>query len=316
MSLFNFNLTSSMKKYLLTLLSILLFFCSQNSFAQSKKEGQDTTKNQGKSVPIKEYYESGKLKVEGFVKNNCYDSTFISYYENGQIEAKGSFKDCVFETNALRITALDVTYCGGTEGKSKGIRVSDSNKNGIWKSYYENGQLEVNDNYICGIRIGLQFEYYSSGKLKMQAFSSTEDALTTYFFENGNIESIIKYNREYELKEGKDSVFIEIKVLETMEYYETGELESIIKERNRKKDGKQIYFYKNGFIEYKEEYKNGVENGLFLDYYENGNAEWQAEMKDGEYDGKQYHCNQEGKITKIQTWKKGKLIKTEIPNQE
>ncbi len=300
-----------MKNYLLIL--VLLSFYSQISFAQNK---QDTTKNQEQPVPIKEYYESGKIKVQGFVKNNRYDSTFISYYENGQIEAQGSFKDCVFETNALRITALGIGYCGGTEGKNKVIRVSDSNKNGFWKSYYENGQLKVNENYICGTRIGLQLEYYPSGKLKCNSFSSTENALTTYFFENGNIESIIKFNRGYEPHEKKDSVFVEIRILETMKYYETGELESITKERNGNEDGKQIYFYKNGFIEYKEEYQNGEENGTFIDYYENGNAEWQAEMKDGEYHGKQYHCNQEGKVTKIETWEKGKLIKTEIPNQE
>ena len=161
----------------------------------------------------------------------------------------------------------------------------------------------------------VQLAYYPSGKLKIQAFSSTEHALTTYFFESGNVESIIKYNKEYESHE-KDNYFIEINVLEIMKYYETGELESITKERNGNEDGKQIYFYKNGFIEYEEEYKNGIENGLFLDYYENGNIEKRAEMKSGEYNGKYYHWNSKGELTKIETWENGKLIKTEIPNQE
>ncbi|WP_338764439.1 hypothetical protein WAF17_21855 [Bernardetia sp. ABR2-2B] len=121
-----------MKKYLLTSFSILLFFYSQNSFAQNKKEKQDTTKNQKQPIPIKEYYESGQLKVEGFVKNNRYDSTFISYYENGQIKAQGSFKDCVFETNAIRIEVLGFAYCntGSFYKNNELTKILDGNRNG------------------------------------------------------------------------------------------------------------------------------------------------------------------------------------------
>ncbi|WP_338815531.1 hypothetical protein V9L05_23390 (plasmid) [Bernardetia sp. Wsw4-3y2] len=306
-----------MRKYLLTSLSFLLLFYSQNSFAQSKKENQDTTKNQEQPVPIKEYYESGKLKVEGFVKNNRYDSTFISYYENGQIEAQGSFKDCVFETNTIRIEVLGFAYCntGNFYKNNKLIKILDGNRNGQWKYYYENGQVKADEKYICGKRIGLQLEYYYSGKLKCNTFNSIENTIKTCYYENENVESIIKYSTEYEPSTEKDSTVIKIKIIETIEYYETGELKYTSKEKNGDEDGKWFEYWKNGFVKMKEEFKNGLENGTFIDYYENGNVEWQAEMKDGEYDGKQYHCNQEGKVTKIETWKNGKLIKTEIPNQ-
>ncbi|WP_338764440.1 hypothetical protein WAF17_21860 [Bernardetia sp. ABR2-2B] len=127
---------------------------------------------------------------------------------------------------------------------------------------------------------------------------------------------MIKYSTEYEPNTEKDSTVIKIKIIETIEYYETGELEYTSRERNGDEDGKCFEYWKNGFVKMKEEFKNGLENGTFVDYYENGNVEWQAEMKDGEYHGKQYHCNQEGKLIKTETWEDGKLIKTEIPKQE
>lgn len=299
-----------MKKYLLTLLSILLFFCSQNSFAQSKKEGQDTTKNQGKSVPIKEYYESGKLKVEGFVKNNRYDSTFISYYENGQIEAKGSFKDCVYKRGNMTIK-ITVQSCAPS---NRSVMLDETKKTGEWKYFYPNGILRKMENYLCGIEVGLLVEYDSSGVIKRKAFYSEEKIIDDKHYENGSINYLSLYNYERRLGEGNEYTIIEY--VKYIQYYETGEVELIESRINGDTNGEYIEFWKNGFPMMKETYVDGLLEGESSEYYENGNRKSWKFFKNDEPHLKQRYYDEEGKIKKIETWKKGKLIKTEIPNQE
>ena len=62
------------------------------------------------------WYKTGQLKSEVMYKNGKMSGAFISYFENGQVESFGSFK-----------------YA------ESGIY---SRKDGIWKYYYANGQLE------------------------------------------------------------------------------------------------------------------------------------------------------------------------------
>lgn len=62
------------------------------------------------------WYKNGQLMNEGFYKNGKMIGPFISYYEDGQIESQGSFK---------------YTESG-----------SYSRKDGVWKYYYNSGQLQ------------------------------------------------------------------------------------------------------------------------------------------------------------------------------
>jgi len=38
-------------------------------------------------------------------------------------------------------------------------------KTGVWKSFYENGQLKSKENFVTGIEIGAQEFFYPSGQL-------------------------------------------------------------------------------------------------------------------------------------------------------
>ncbi|AFM03088.1 hypothetical protein Fleli_0624 [Bernardetia litoralis DSM 6794] len=298
-----------MKKYLFTSFSILLFFCSQNSFAQSKKDKQDTTKNQEQPIPIKEYYKSGKLKVEGFVKNNRYDSTFISYYENGQIEAQGSFNDCVYKTNNTTIKTFPMDYADDT------LKIIFGRKNGDWKYFYQNGIPKRVENYFCDIKTGMFINYYPSGIIKRRTFySENREVEDTEYYENGNISELCIIDYQYKLDDEDD--YIRIRYDKIVEYYETGELAGVSNAVNDEFEGKYIEFWANGFPMLKQEYKNDLLEGESSEYYENGNTKFIGLFKSDKQEGKHYHYNEEGKITKIETWKNGELIKTEIPKQE
>jgi antitoxin component YwqK of YwqJK toxin-antitoxin module len=296
-----------MKKYLLTSLSILLFLCSQNSFAQSKK---DSIKHDKQPLPIKEYYESGKIKVEGFVKNNRYDSTFISYYENGQVESQGSFKDCVYETNTTRRERMLMTCGRYVKDISK---IEEGKKNGEWSYFYSNGKIKKKENYLCDFEVGLLVEYDSNGVIKRKAFYSEGRIIEDKNYESGNLTELYLYNYESRLKENSYTIVTHEK---RIEYYETGEVMIIENNINGDYEGEYTEFWQNGFPMIKEEYRDGLVEGESYEYYENGNTKFMGLFKNDEPDGKHYHYNEKGKMTKIETWKKGKLIKTEIPNQE
>ena len=42
---------------------------------------------------VKEYYNNGKLKFEGFYKNNKRDGIGKEYYDNGKLKFEGEYKD-------------------------------------------------------------------------------------------------------------------------------------------------------------------------------------------------------------------------------
>lgn len=72
--------------------------------------------NEKRDGSCKYWYKTGQLMSSGFYKNGKMYGPFISYYENGQIESHGAF----YHTKS-------------------GLY---SRKDGIWKYYHENGQLE------------------------------------------------------------------------------------------------------------------------------------------------------------------------------
>ena len=80
------------------------------------------------------WYKNGQLMNEGFYKNGKMIGPFMSYYENGQIQNHGHYK-----------------Y---TES---GVY---SRKDGVWKYYYDNGQLESESIIKDGVE---ELKFYDKG---------------------------------------------------------------------------------------------------------------------------------------------------------
>ncbi|MFW6222428.1 MAG: toxin-antitoxin system YwqK family antitoxin [Bacteroidota bacterium] len=102
---------------------------------QGKVVGEGIVDKTGmKQDEWKEYYESGRLKAEGYYKDNRKVGKWIYYFENGEIEQRGEYND---------------------DGKAIGE----------WRWYYSNGQLRRKEFLNNDIPDGMYKEYTNEGEI-------------------------------------------------------------------------------------------------------------------------------------------------------
>lgn len=134
----------------------------------------------------------------------------------------------------------------------------ENNKNGIFKKYYDNGNLWGEETYKDGKLNGSTREFYKSGGLRGE-WLYVDDEL------NGL---------------GRT-------------YYKTGQLQSETNYKNDKEDGITREYHKNGKLSMEVRFKKGKADGPWRRYYENGQLMGEEEYKDGEYTGqrKEFYAN-------------------------
>ncbi|QNK78203.1 hypothetical protein H7F37_03730 [Winogradskyella sp. PAMC22761] len=251
-----------------------------------------------------EKYDSGKIKLKGFLIDSVLTGKYTEFYENGQIKTEGEFKNCEYKTNHTKI------YVAGC-GVGNSSTVKKGKKHGEWKDYYENGILDSKYNYFCGLRQGNFFNYQKDGKLYWIDFYTADKLMATQeFYENGLLEKTSTFSYEY-IKQDEENL---MKTVES-EFYEDGsmKIQRVIQELKddiEKESFKE--YYPNGFLKTESEIIDLDKNGIFREFYENGNTKYEGIFKDDEPIDKQYYYNQKGEITKIETWKEGKIINTEL----
>lgn len=251
-----------------------------------------------------EKYDNGQTKIHGFLIDSVLIGKYAEYYKNGQIKTTGELNNCLYETNYMKIIA------GGC-GVGNNSKIKKGNKHGEWKDYYENGILKSKYNYHCGLRQGNFFYYHENGNVDFIDFYTADKEMGTQeFYENGLLEKISTYSYEYSEHDGHDLK----RTLET-EYYEDGSLKSQRVTQELKDDIEKENFkeyYQNGFLKTESEIIDLDRNGIYREFYENGNVKYEGIFKNDEPINKQYYFNKKGEITKIETWKEGKIIETEI----
>lgn len=80
------------------------------------------------------YYPSGKMQIQGIMKDNKNNGLWKYYYPSGQLESEGNFKDDL---------------------------VSDK-----WTWYYENGKIKESGIFVKGKREGTWTSYLQNGEVK------------------------------------------------------------------------------------------------------------------------------------------------------
>ncbi len=233
-----------------------------------------------------EYYANGKIKYEGYVVNNTFDSTFISYYENGNKKKEGTYKACSYNIDSIFIFNES---CG--TGQKDTYNPHTGVQNGTWKYYYENGRIDAVTNYYCDISNGLQQYFDSLGHISRSEFESADGNGTIeqkYYYPNGNIEEFHVLLNSYQVliddDERTDTInkfYRTIRVEQVLFYYETGELKVNKTWDDFLLSGKYTEFWKNGFKKKEGEYLKGDENGVFKEYYETGQKKSEKAYKNG-----------------------------------
>lgn len=251
-----------------------------------------------------EKYENGKIKLKGFVIDSVLIGNYLEYFETGTLKTQGEFKNCEYETNHTKIYVAECSV-------GNNLNISQGKKHGEWKEYYENGILKSKYNYFCGLRQGNFFHYRENGTLYWIDFYTADKEMGTQeFYENGLLSLTSSYSYEYSEHDGHD-----LKTTVETEYYEDGSLKiqrkiQELKDEVEKENFKE--YYSNGFLKTETEINNLDKDGIHREFYENGNTKYEGVFKNGEPIDKHYYYNYEGKVTKIETWKDGIKINTEL----
>ncbi|MCQ2250491.1 MAG: DUF3352 domain-containing protein [Bacteroidales bacterium] len=115
--------------------------------------------------------------------------------------------------------------------------VSGGLANGIWRTYYESGNIFVSANYMQGYLNGKAYFYYNSNKeTKLAEIDYNMDKIDGYY----------------------------------IEYFRNGNMKSKIEYKDGERHGDCQYFHENGKLRLTSKYKHGKRSGKSTVYDENG----------------------------------------------
>ncbi len=126
----------------------------------------------------------------------------------------------------------------------------DGRWEGIYRHWYQSGQLRVELNYENGEMVGLLREWYENGQLKGK-----------YNCENGEMVGLQR------------------------EWYENGQLKEEWNYENGEMVGLLREWYENGQLKGEWNYENGKYHGLLREWYENGQLKVELNRENGKYHG-------------------------------
>jgi antitoxin component YwqK of YwqJK toxin-antitoxin module len=143
-------------------------------------------------------------------------------------------------------------------------------KDGYYKTWYSNGQIETQGEYAENKRTGNWKSWYSNGQLH-EDINFKEDSLDGDFkkwHENGK--KLIEGKYEFGKLIGKWQA-----------WHDNGQLKNEQNYLNGKLEGKQTYWYSNGQKNTEGTYLNGLKDGLWIYYDQDGKIDSENQFKNG-----------------------------------
>ncbi len=224
------------------------------------------------------YYKNGVIKNEGAYVNGKAEGEHREYSEDGKLQVAKIYS----KGNVL----------------AQGMMDTAGNKNGLWKTFYANGNLRANGNYLNNKHVGDWIYYYDNGKIEQAG----------KYDNKGRAQGVWKWY--YPCENPCNGEFGTLKKVENYknnkldgdftEYNDSGKVINKGLYQDNEKEGTWVLKYN----EYKEtgNYVAGKRNGEWKHYYlTNGKLRFIGSFVDDEPDGKQifYYLNgnkkQEGK---------------------
>ena len=224
----------------------------------------------------KGYYNNKQLAyiIEGNILKNL-DSIpngkYIEYYKNGQIKIQGHTKE------------------GKRDGEFKAFLKNGKSAGSV---IYKDGKI-IKSTLINSMKDNASFPLIDNINYKLD----TTHTLGKVEFENGLLRTYFIFNKNG-LLDGN-----------SIEYYEEGNIESLVPYKNNVVEGLVITYYENGNIKEEVNYKNDKMNGEAKSYDENGKLNGRTIFKDDiKLEEDVYKKNE---ILK-NTFKNGELVKQDI----
>ena len=104
-----------------------------------------------------DYYYSGRIQGEGFLKDGKLSGLRKKYFQNGKVSLERNYVSSI-------PNGLDKEYFEDGSLKQKGEFVNGK-EDGVWEMYFPNGKLKQQTNFQNGKMIDESKTYYSNGKI-------------------------------------------------------------------------------------------------------------------------------------------------------
>ena len=214
------------------------------------------------------------------------------YYENGKIQSRGKkyknkyYIEWYHQNGTLRSSSWH-------KGKDLSLfSCFDSNLEGPFEYYYENGNLEVKGNknkdkyYLETYSENGTLEERTSHRCGVEPFSTCSDQNLEgpfeSYYENGQIseKGTIKNDEYHGLYK---------------QYHENGQLWFETRFSNGERNGNYVQFYPNGQVAYRGNYCKGKAIGLHRGWDSDGNLVFRGRYVDDVPDGKEQNFDKDGK---------------------
>lgn len=158
-------------------------------YPNGQLEAEENYQNGKKEGAFKQFYESGQLLFEGNHKNNLIFGKFKTYYPNGNLEEEGDYlkdADVVYSSESGDYTTKNGDYLSPEDAEKA---LNSIKFTGNYKKYYENGNIEYDLNFNSkGNREGIQKTYNEDGSLESEESykDGKKDGVFRYY-KNGGI---------------------------------------------------------------------------------------------------------------------------------
>jgi antitoxin component YwqK of YwqJK toxin-antitoxin module len=181
-------------------------------------------------------------------------------------------------------------------------------RQGFWKSYYDNGKIKYRGFFKNNIPVGEFYRYYDDGSLQaIQKYSNTNISYVTFFYPNGNMaaegkyvgklkDSTWKYYSYYDKTLRLEEQYVMGKKNgKSIKYYPNHQPAEIVNWVNDKKEGEWIQYFDNGKIKLQSYYRNDKRDGDYKLYRPDGTAEIYGFFANNLMEGVWIYYNEQGK---------------------
>ncbi|MFA7326883.1 MAG: hypothetical protein WC121_09480 [Candidatus Kapaibacterium sp.] len=271
------------------------------------------------------YYESGNLMTTGNYTRDLQTGEWKSYYENGTISFVGNFEDgelngvgsyydslgTLVESYSYKEGEVSFIYQQDSKGKRNIV-----NGNGLYKTYYENGQLKQVGKVKSGERVDEWKIYHSNGEIfELASIVDNKYIIKEAFYRNGN-PMIVNGNGDYLVFYDTTDNIIEKGTYKNglkhglwkSFYAENGQVQHEFNLNEGVEDGAYYNYSDSGVIITEGTFVKGKKSGSWIWYYENGAMSSIVEYKEGKKVGKQIFYSELGYEAKEEVYKDGELV--------
>ncbi len=308
----------------------------------SRDEINRYNSNRNKSGKWVEFHENGINKLVGGYVDGKKNGIFKEYDKNGKLIAIYKYEDDNLAESSKDVEVLDErkTYWPGARVKTTAT-YRDNKLQGYLKEYNEDGTLIKTTKYDQGVLLaegiidslareqGLWKYFFETGELKAQGkyLDGKKIEEWKYYFRNGQMEQSGSYKKD--IPSGKWTWYYENGKLHREEFYKNGTEDGSSVEYDRLGylvangkfvEGKRVgeWFYYVGDHLEEGKYRDGNKDGMWNGYYDEEKKEksFEGAFKDGAEDGIHTYYWPNGLVKEVRQYKVGVKTGKWIVNSE